>query len=510
MRTAVVGRVSTLKEVQENSLQNQKDFFEDYVQSKGWDIYDFYTEKESGTKFNRKEMNRLIADAKARKFDIILAKELSRLARNQKLAHEIKDVIEKYGIHLITMDGAIDTTTGNTQMFGLFAWIYEQEAQRTSERIKMALETKAKKGQFKGSIPPYGYVAREGKLYIRDDGSAEVVKRIFQRYLEGKGFDAIARELFEQDVPTSSMLANKKKQTVYWHGSSVRKILENPHYTGDMVQGRQSTISVTNKSRKNKPETEFVVVKNTHEQIISREVFDTVQQLIAFNRKKSISNPDVCSRPHQNVHLFTGVIFCPDCGSGFHYKQNGNCYICGRSDKLGDKACSKHRIREDALISIIRKDLQKLSKLLDDQSFYNAVKDRFIKAKSKLERELKACIVKIDGIKKLKSKALSKYLEEAITKSDYDNYIAEQDEEMKKLLHNKEKLEVAMVASVDASVLDKIKAIVSSALEFNEINREVINRFIEKIEVTEEGNVKLYYRFAGTPKILNELLANVN
>ncbi|PAD76495.1 hypothetical protein CHH67_12105 [Paenibacillus campinasensis] len=439
-----------------------------------------------------------------------MAKELSRLARNQRLALEIKEVIEKHGIHLVTLDGAIDTTTGNTHMFGLFAWIYEQEAQRTSERIKMALETKAKKGLYKGSNPPYGYVVREGRLYVSDDGSSEIVERIFQSYLGGKGFDAIARELFEEGVPTPSMIAGKKNQTIYWHGSSVRKILENPHYTGDMVQGRQSTISVTNKSRKEKPKTEFIVVKNTHESIISGEVFESVQQLIAFNRKKSIDNPDVCSRPHQNVHLFTGVIFCPDCGSGFHYKRNGACYICGRSDKLGDKACSKHRIREDALVAIIRWDLQRLSKLLDDQSFYNTVKDKFVKAKSKLEKELKACAGKIENIKNLKSKALSKYLEESITKSDYDDYIAAQDAEIQKLLHNKEKLDSAISASVDVDVLGKIKGIVASSLEFQEINREVINRFIEKIEVTADGNVKLYYRFAGTSKILNELMTDVN
>ena len=357
-------------------------------------------------------------------------------------------------------------------------------------------------------MAPYGYFVRDGKLYVRDDGTPEIVKRIFQSYLGGKGFDAIARELFEEGVPTPSMIAGKKNSTMYWHGSSVRKILENPHYVGDLVQGRQTTISVTNTSRRDMPKTEFIIVKNTHEPIISREVFEAVQQLIAFNRKKSINNPEVCSRPHQNVHLFTGVIFCPDCGSGFHYKRNGKCYICGRSDKLGEKACSKHRIREEALVAIIRADLQKLSKLLDDQSFYNTVRERFVKARAKLEKELKACTGKIENIKKLKSKALSKYLEEAISKSDYDDYIATQDAELKKLLHNKEKLEAAISASIDAKTLEKLKAIVTSALEFREINREVINRFIEKIEVTADGTVKLYYRFAGTSEILNELMAN--
>ena len=508
MRAAIVRRVSTTKEVQENSLKNQKDYFEEYVKARGWDIVEIYTEQESGTKADRKEMKRLIADAKAKKFDVILAKELSRLARNQKLALEIKEIIEKHGIHLITMDGAIDTTTGNTHMFGLFAWLYEQEAQRVSERIKAALETKSKRGEFQGSVPPYGYVVRNGKLYVSDDGTPDIVKRIFLYYLGGKGFDAIARELFEEGVPTPSMVAGKKNATLFWHGSSVRKILENPHYTGDLVQCRQSTISVTNTSRKEKPKTEYIVVRDTHEPIISRELFESVQQLIAFNRKKSLNNPEVCSRPHQNVHLFTGIIFCPDCGSGFHYKRNGACYICGRSDKLGEKACSKHRIREAALVGIIREDLQRLSKLFDDQSLYNMVSAKLGKAKAKLEKELKACTEKMENIKKLKSKALAKYLEEAISKEDYNDFVAAKDAEMQKLLERKEQLEASLSESVDGNTLDKIRGIVANALEFKEINREVINRFIEKIEVAADGTVKLYYRFAGTSKILNELMAN--
>jgi hypothetical protein len=82
------------------------------------------------------------------------------------------------------------------------------------------------------------------------------------------------------------MVAGKKRQSIYWNGSSVRQILENPHYTGDMVQGRETTISVTYKARREKSETEFIVVKNTHESIISHEVFETVQQLIASNRRR--------------------------------------------------------------------------------------------------------------------------------------------------------------------------------------------------------------------------------
>jgi len=507
MKAAISIRVSTTKEEQESSLVHQKQFFENYVQEKGWDIAGFYEETESGTKSNRKEMNRLISDAKAKKFDVILSKELSRLARNQRLAHELKDVIEKYGIHLITMDGAIDTTTGNTNMFGLYAWIYEQEAQRTSERIKTVIKTKAKRGLFKGSNPPYGYEVNEGKLFIRNDHIPDVVRKIFQRYLEGRGFDAIAKELFEDDVPTPSMVAKKKNATIYWHGSSVRKILENPHYIGSLVQGRQSTISVTNKSRKEKPKDEYIIVKDTHEAIISKDVFETVQQMIAFERdKKAQSNPNKNSRSHQNVHLFTGVIQCADCGAGFHYKRNGNCYICGRSDKLGDKACSKHRVREDALKRLIRSDLQKLAATMKDDSVLDFTKGKLKNDKIRVEKDLHRCEKQMESIKSLKKKALTKFLDDLISKEDYDDFISSKDAELKKLLLRQEELKTVMSMTVDTADLVKVQQVIDDALAFNDITREVISRFIERIEVGEDGKVRLYYRFAGSTSILKALL----
>jgi site-specific DNA recombinase len=506
MRAAICVRVSTKKEEQESSLVNQRQYFEDYVKNKGWDIYDFYIEVESGTKKNRKTMERLIADAKQKKFDIILSKELSRLARNQSLALDIKEVIENYRIHLITMDGAIDTTTGNTSMFGLFAWIYEQEAQRTSERIKAALGTMAKKGMFKGSNAPYGYKVMDGKLLVSDDGTPEFVKMIFNMYLEGNGFDAIARKLYNEGVKTPSQVAGKKNQTSLWHGSSVRKILENPHYAGNLVQNRSSTISVTNKKRNLNTEDRYIVVENTHEAIISKEMFESVQALIESRRKKSVDNPEVSSRPHENVHLFTGVIFCEDCGTGFHYKKNRRGYICGRYNKHGRKACSDHHVLEESLISIIQSDLNKLAKVFKDDVQYAFIKGKMTKEKARLEKELKSCNSKIEQINQLKSKALTRFLNNDIPKEEYDNFVALKNGEMKELMSSKMKIETALSSSLDTNALENIKDAVDNALAFNELTRKVINRFIEKIEVKADGTIKLYYRFVGSAKILNELM----
>lgn len=204
MKCAIYIRVSTDKEEQKTSLQNQKDLFFKYISDKGWDIGKMYIDIESGTKDKREQFQQMISDAKNKKFEIILAKELSRIARNGKLSYEVKSLAENNNIHIITLDNAINTIEGNTHMFGMYAWMYEQESQRISDRVKYALKSRAEKGLFKGSIPPYGYYCKDGKLFIRNDFTPGIVKRIFNEYIIGVGFDAIARGLYNDDIPSPS------------------------------------------------------------------------------------------------------------------------------------------------------------------------------------------------------------------------------------------------------------------------------------------------------------------
>lgn len=150
--------------------------------------------------------------------------------------------------------------------------------------------------------------------------------------------------------------------------------------------------------------------------------------------------------------------------------------------------------------------MQKLARLFNDQACYNEVKSKLVKSKTRLERELRSVTAKNEDTKRLKSKALSKYLEDAISKSDYDDYVAQQDEGLTKLVQEQERLNVSLVEVMDSRKLDEVKSAVAQALSFSEINREIINRFIEKIVVTKSIQVKLYYRFAGTSKIISELL----
>ncbi|MEG6534408.1 recombinase family protein [Caldibacillus thermoamylovorans] len=155
LKVAILVRVSTAKEEQKSSLDTQKKIFTRMCEENNWEIYDIYEEVESGTRTNRKGLNQLINDAKEGKFNLILAKELSRLARNVPLAYQLREILNKYKVHLKTLDGAIDTLNGDLDKFGLYAWIYEQESQKISNRLKQTFRARAKEGEFNGSEPPY-------------------------------------------------------------------------------------------------------------------------------------------------------------------------------------------------------------------------------------------------------------------------------------------------------------------------------------------------------------------
>jgi site-specific DNA recombinase len=144
-------------------------------------------------------------------------------------------------------------------------------------------------------------------------------------YLNGKGFDRIARELTNEGIPTPAQISGKKNANSLWQGSTVRVILTNPHYTGDLVQCRTTTSSVTSKVRVQNAPSMYVLVPDNHEAIIPRRDFDLVQKLIESRKR---------IKPQEEKHLFTNTCFCADCGRGMHYKENSKGYICGNYNKF--------------------------------------------------------------------------------------------------------------------------------------------------------------------------------
>jgi DNA invertase Pin-like site-specific DNA recombinase len=488
MRCAVYIRVSTDKEEQKTSLITQQQLFDKYIKDNGWTLYDTYIDIESGTKSKKRaNLKRLMDDCSSKKYDVILSKELSRLARNGELSYQLRNSILSNGINIITLDGAINTLTNNTDNFGLFAWLYEQESQRISTRMKSAFKIRAQNGKYKGSFAPYGYYVEDKRLYIKKDTTPEIVKRIFNDYLSGKGFDRIAKELYEEDIPSPGQVAGKSDASNQWNGSSVRNILTNANYTGDLVQGKSETVSVTSDKRKDKNENEYIVIKNCHEAIITKTVFDTVQNIISSRKK---------IRPQQNIHLFTNILFCNDCGHGMNFKKNRKGYVCGRFNKLGRKACSDHLIKEAELADAILDDIRLMLSKIKSEKFLAGLEKKVLDEKMKVVRELKIQDKELNNLMQQKINATRKFIMEQISEENYNAVIFELDNEISNLTAISDKYKILIDEKYNTNLIDELYSLKDTIFELNELTPDILHRFVERIEIKSDGTPKIFYRFS--------------
>ena len=484
-------RVSTSKLEQEDSLENQKNLFLQYIKEQGFTFGGIYVDVETGTKKTNKrpEFLRMLEDAKQKKFDVIIAKELSRLARNGELSYKLQNVLEGLDIDLITFDNAVDTISGNKDLYGFYAWFYQSESQRTSDRVKDAFKSKYKNGEFVGSVPPYGYRKENKKLYVRDDETVEVVKLIFEKFISGWGYHKIAKHLTEIGQPTPARVAGKRNAGLYWHSTTIQKMLQNPHYKGDLVQNRETTISVVNDKRKQVKKEDMIIVENTHEAIISKEDFEKVQKLIESKKVKGRG------KIKEQKHLFTNLIFCKDCGSALWYRKNVKSYNCGKYIKHGKIACVPHIVKEDDLKEIILEDIRQVSKKLNSDKIFKKFKSKAEKNEKGSKERIKKIDVEIEILEKRKSALLDNLLDGTIAKITYKDKAEEIETEINNLEIKKSELENR---SPDDYIqkLDLFKTEIEKALQFEELTNETISRLVEKVEIEEDGTAIIHYRFA--------------
>ncbi|WML57456.1 recombinase family protein [Neobacillus sp. PS2-9] len=487
LRCAVYARVSTEMDSQKTSIDNQKDLFRNYASQHNWEIVNFYEDKKSGTKENRPGLKKLIEDGKAGLYDVILAKELSRLARNGRLSYELRDICLQNNIHIVCLDNSINTITGDVQNFGLFAWLYENESATSSRRNKAAKRTKAKRGLFVGSNPPYGYYSDKGKLKIREDNTPEIVRRIFNEYLDGKGMDSIAKSFTAEKIPTPSQIANKTNQSPLWHASTIKNILNNRHYCGDLVQNRTETISVTTTKRRTIEEDQVTFIEGKHDAIISRETFQAVKKMLQ-TRTRTTTAP--------KKHLFTNVFFCEDCQKGMWYKTNQKGYRCGGNIKYGDTFClNKVVIREKELKQIILEDLQQLFQSIQDGEFIKSLHKRLDQKKVSITNELKKIEHKATKLRSRKKDYLDLYADQIISREELVEYRKQIDQEVAELetakIEYQEKLEECESENYAIDLSKKLKDV--SLLD--DLTPQVLHSLVNKITCSIKGNLRIHYNF---------------
>ena len=354
--------------LESNSVTNQREILKEHLKlHPDIAIHDTYIDDGwSGTNFDRPGFQRMMEDIYAGRVNCVIVKDLSRFCRNASEGGQYLDnIFVRYRVRFIALNNGIDTASGHmnaaTQLIsvGVTNVINESVAATTSVNVRGTLNVNRQQGKFIGSFPTYGYLKdpNDHHKLIIDEETVPIVRLIFQRFLAGMSIMGIAKELNRMGIPNPSAYKRSKglryrhpageRNDGLWPDSSVRRILRNEMYIGNMVQGKNTTISYKIRQCRAVPQEDWIRVENTHEAIIDRETFEKAQAL--FNR--NIRKPP----KGDGVLLFSGLVRCGHCGRIMSKKTNRHAYgtyhyyRCTTHNKMAPGKCTGQTIRMDKL-----------------------------------------------------------------------------------------------------------------------------------------------------------------
>ena len=381
MKTAIYCRLSeedrnkTRKSDDSISIQNQKSMLIQYAIDQGWEIYDIYSDDDyTGSDRNRPQFNRLLADAQARKFDIVLCKTQSRFTRELELVEKyIHGLFPVWGIRFVSIvDNADTENKGNKKSRQINGLVNEWYLEDMSDNIRSVLTSRRENGFHIGAFAPYGYKKdpdTKGHLII-DEEAAEIVRDIFNLFSDGYGKTAIARLLNERGVPNPTEYKRRKgfryTQSIraaspLWKYHSIQWILSNEVYIGNLVQGRFGSVSYKTKQIVSRPKEQWIKVEGTHEPIIELELWNRVQKKINSSAR---ANPST-----GKIHTFSKIAVCMHCGYAMRvHKCHGHYYLQCETKSISKAACPGAFIPEAELEQIVIDELRKFNHYLLDQS----------------------------------------------------------------------------------------------------------------------------------------------
>lgn len=343
-------RVSNDKDSMLHSLSAQVQYYKEYISSNDdWlFVKVYYDEGISGTKEDRPAFMQMVEDAKEGKIDLIITKSISRFARNtltlletvrELKSHNVDVYFEEQRIHSISSDGEL--------MLTILASYAQEEARSVSENMKWRIKKDFEQGVIWGSKDQLGYRIVDRKLVLVPD-EVELVRKIYNLYLEGYGVQSIAKRL-NQD-------GDKSINGNSWHKSMILLVLKNINYTGDLLLQKTFRESyLTKKKHYNKGEQNQYLVEDDHEPIISKEMFYEVQRTLTERAKRFKTS----NKPN-NINLFTGLIRCGICKKNYRRKKGTVRWIwtCATFNVYGKAYCNSKSIPEETLIDITKKVLK--------------------------------------------------------------------------------------------------------------------------------------------------------
>lgn len=520
-----------------NSIVNQRLLLERYAQTNGFENTIFLADDGySGTNFDRPSWKKVIEMIERDEVETLIVKDMSRLGREYLQVGQLTELyLPAKGVRFIAINDGVDSLVESSTDFNpIRNWANELHAKESSKKVRAVKKLQAERGERLGGRPPYGYRKRSNdtKEIVPDEDTAPIVQRIFELCASGKGPNQIARILTNEKVLNPSNYYYQKYGTSHrhldttrpysWSGSTVTGILDNKVYLGHMPGLRNTSISYKNKKHILRPESEQVLVENTHEALVTQERWDIVQTV----RQHKKRTPKQMDEPN----MFSGLVYCADCGKPLvlhrastmkKTKYNFQCYTFG---KRGKGNCSPHHIREIDLMKIVLDDIRRVTHSARTQERQFA---QYINQKNSVElrREMNMLQKELDTMRKRNSELslLFKRLYEdhvlgRVTAEQFrmlsSDYNAEQKALEDAIPEKEARLEKlrASAANVD-TFIEKAKRYTA----IDELTPELLRLFIQRIEVGERSkkyshsaaqSVRIIYRDIGSmdrpmePKVL--------
>ncbi|SDI98405.1 recombinase family protein [Natribacillus halophilus] len=492
LKVAPYARVSTDTEEQLSSYQSQVQHYTDMVdQRSDWTLVDIYADEAiTGTQtVKREDFQRLINDCIDGKIDMIITKSISRFARNTldtlKHVRQLKEkniavLFEDENINTMTMDGELLLT--------ILSSVAQQEVENISANVKKGLQMKMQRGTMVGfqSCLGYDYDPQTKEICI-NKAEAQIVRYIFRRYIEGIGTGVITRELMQAGLKT-------KKGSEIWRDSTVLFILKNEKYKGDLLQGKSFTVDPISKRRlANFGEVNQYYVKNHHEPIISREVFDKAQDFLNRRSKAKLKGKRKHGKTggkYSRLYTFSSLLECAHCGNIYSRRSwhaetthKKTVWECVTKTKKGKKYCLHSKaageaVLEEAFVQSYRKLCRNHKEVLNEllHTMESLLMDK------KQQKRLDKLSKEINHIEQKSRKLLDLLMEEEIDKISYDHKRNELQTTEARLREEKEKLErsIQQTNSVEARI-KKFQEVLTENDILPEFDRHVFESITEKV-----------------------------
>ncbi len=501
-RVAAYCRVSTDNEDQANSFESQQRYFRQYIErNPDWELFAIFADEGiSGTNTKkRKEFNRMIGCAKNGDFDLIITKEISRFARNTLDSIFYTRDLKEHGVGVIFLNDNINTLDSDAELrLAIMSSIAQEESRKTSERVKWGQKRQMEQGVVFGRSM-LGYDVKDGKMTINEEG-AKIVRLIFHKFVdEGKGTHVIARELREEGI--------EPMRVKEWQNTVILRVIRNEKYCGDLVQKKTYTPDFLSHEKKyNRGQEEFVILKDHHAPIISRELFDKANRILDA---KSLSQEGKAK--HSSRYPFSGKIKCGRCGASYvaRYKtrKDGSRYKAWRCyeaanhgsqhiDKAGRQVgCSGESIRNEDAIYLLYLVCREL-KINRQQVVDNLTKTIELCLRTDLTgTSTSALSEKIEEANKKRTSLIDLYTSGDIDKIEFTALRAKYDEDIERLKSRADGIEQQQTMGLKhQELMEDIKNAIDELINGIQYEDEYYTQILDKMVINDKNHIDVYLK----------------